>query len=196
MIVGSKTNRTALKLFAFTITMFGFGYALVPLYNVFCDITGLNGKTGVITQEKAGAVNIDKDRLVTIQFDTNVNSALPWLFRPGVNEIQVHPGQITDVLFVVENQADIAIAGQAIPSVAPGQASLHFNKTECFCFTQQTLGPHERREMLVRFVVDPALPKKISTLTLSYTFFIAPDANQTALKTKETKTILTRQTNI
>ncbi len=195
MTTGAKTTRTALKLFAITIVMFGFGYALVPLYDVFCDITGLNGKTGVISQEEAGAMGIDEDRLVTVQFDTNVNGNLPWLFRPGINKIQVHPGQITDVLFVVENQADIPVAGQAIPSVAPGQASLYFNKTECFCFTQQTLGPHERKEMLVRFIVDPALPRKISTVTLSYTFFMVPDPNNIVKKTEET-TILTKQTNI
>jgi cytochrome c oxidase assembly protein subunit 11 len=107
----------------------------------------------------------------------------------------VHPGQITDVLFIVENQADIPVIGQAIPSVAPGQASLHFNKTECFCFTQQTLQPHERKEMLVRFVVDPALPRKISTVTLSYTFFMTPDANASADKTEQTSVII-KQTNI
>jgi cytochrome c oxidase assembly protein subunit 11 len=189
-----KTTATALKLFGFAIAMFGFGYALVPLYNVFCEITGLNGKTGVISQEKAGATGIDESRLVTVQFDTNINGDLPWVFKSGMNSIQVHPGQITDVVFVVENQADVPVAGQAIPSVAPGQASLHFNKTECFCFTQQTLGPHERREMLVRFVVDPALPRKISTVTLSYTFFMSPETGSTANKTEQV--ILIRQTNI
>jgi cytochrome c oxidase assembly protein subunit 11 len=195
MTTDQKTTGTALKLFAFTIVMFGFGYALVPLYDVFCEITGLNGKTGIISQEKAGTISIDEDRLVTVQFDTNINGDLPWAFKSSKNKVQVHPGQITDVLFVVENQADIPVIGQAIPSVAPGQASLHFNKTECFCFTQQTLGPHERKEMLVRFVVDPALPRKISTVTLSYTFFMMPDANVSADKTEQTSVII-KQTNI
>jgi len=194
MTTDQKTTGTALKLFAFTIVMFGFGYALVPLYDVFCDITGLNGKTGVISQEKASAVGIDESRLVTVQFDTNINGELPWAFKSSMSKIQVHPGQITDVIFVVENEADVPVAGQAIPSVAPGQASLHFNKTECFCFTQQTLGPHERREMLVRFVVDPALPKRISTVTLSYTFFMSPETSNTANKTEQTTLI--KQTNI
>jgi cytochrome c oxidase assembly protein subunit 11 len=194
MTADEKTTRTALKLFALTIVMFGFGYALVPLYDVFCDITGLNGKTGVISQEKAVTAGIDKDRLVTVQFDTNINGELPWAFKSSMNKIQVHPGQITDVIFVVENQADVPVAGQAIPSVAPGQASLHFNKTECFCFTQQTLQAYERKEMLVRFVVDPALPRKISTVTLSYTFFMTPDANATAGKTEQLSII--KKTNI
>lgn len=189
-----NTTRTALRLSIFAIAMFGFGYALVPLYDVFCEITGLNGKTGVISQEKAGAAGVDESRLVTVQFDTNINGDLPWAFSSSMNRIQVHPGQITDVYFVVENQADEPVAGQAIPSVAPGQASLHFNKTECFCFTQQTLGPHERKEMLVRFVVDPALPKKISMVTLSYTFFMAPDANKSVNKTGQES--LKKQTNI
>lgn len=189
-----NTTRTALRLSIFAIAMFGFGYALVPLYDVFCEITGLNGKTGVISQEKAGAAGVDESRLVTVQFDTNINGDLPWAFSSSMNRIQVHPGQITDVYFVVENQANEPVAGQAIPSVAPGQASLHFNKTECFCFTQQTLGPHERKEMLVRFVVDPALPKKISMVTLSYTFFMAPDANKSVNKTGQES--LKKQTNI
>jgi cytochrome c oxidase assembly protein subunit 11 len=194
MTAEDKTTGTALRLFVFATAMFGFGYALVPLYDVFCDITGLNGKTGVITPDEAGATGIDENRLVTVQFDTNVNGDLPWAFKSSMNKIQVHPGQVTDVFFVVENEADVPVAGQAIPSVAPGQASLHFNKTECFCFTQQTLGPHERREMLVRFVVDPALPRKISTVTLSYTFFMSPETGSTANKTEQATLI--RQTNI
>lgn len=194
MTTDEQTTRTALKLLSFAIIMFGFGYAMVPLYDVFCDITGLNGKTGVISQEKADTVGIDENRLVTVQFDTNINGELPWAFKSSMSKIQVHPGQITDVVFIVENQADVPVAGQAIPSVAPGQASLHFNKTECFCFTQQTLQPHERKEMLVRFVVDPALPRRISTVTLSYTFFMTPGSDITAAKTEQT--IIIKQTNI
>lgn len=173
----SDVSETALKLALVTIAMFGFGYALVPLYNVFCEITGLNGKTGTITVSEAASKEINPNRLLTVQLDTNVNSDLPWDFRVRKHQVTVHPGETKDVIFVVENKSEHPITGQAIPSVAPGEASLYFNKTECFCFTQQTLMPGEQKEMLVRFVVDPDIPQKISTLTLSYTFFMAPDKN-------------------
>ena len=175
------TSRTAVKLAIMAIAMFGFGYALVPLYNVYCKITGLNGKTGVITQDEANKLVTDTNRLITVEFDTNVNGELPWTFQSQAHQLKVHPGKITDAVFVVENNSDQPIIGQAIPSVAPAQAALYFNKTECFCFTRQTLAPHERREMLVRFVVNSKLPQKISTLTLSYTFFMVPDSNKTAV---------------
>jgi len=176
----SAATRTATKLFLVAFAMFGFGYALVPLYNVFCELTGFGGKTGVIAEDRVRDLAIDPQRLVTVEFDTNVNGSLPWEFRAGVSRMQVHPGELADAVFVVENMSDRPVVGQAIPSVAPAQASLYFNKTECFCFTHQTLGPRERREMPVRFVVDSGLPKRISTLTLSYTFFLAPGANETA----------------
>ena len=168
--------------------MFGFGYALVPIYNVMCKLTGINGKTGRISEEQAATLAVDTSRLVTIEFDTNINGNLPWKFMAETSKVQVHPGKVTDAMFVVENQSDQQIVGQAIPSVAPLQASLFFNKTECFCFTQQTLAPHERREMLVRFVVGPELPDDISTLTLSYTFFQAPETNSAALQAVKTNT--------
>ena len=170
--------RTEIKLSLLAVAMFGFGYALVPLYNVFCEITGLNGKTGVIAAEQAEKLVVDHNRLVTVEFDTNVNSQLPWNFRAKDSKVQVSPGQIADMVFVVENRSDRYVTAQAIPSVAPAEASLYFNKTECFCFSQQTLAPLEKKEMLVRFVVDSKLPDKISTLTLSYTFFMAPEQNQ------------------
>lgn len=175
-------SKTAGKLALVAVLMFGFGYAMVPIYNVLCDVTGINGKTGVISETEAEKTAVDNNRLVTVQFDTNVNGDLPWEFRPITHEIVVHPGKPTDVYFEVENKTGEVITGQAIPSVAPGQAALYFNKTECFCFSQQSLGPNERKQMLVRFVVDPDLPKKISTLTLSYTFFMAPDSAKQAEK--------------
>lgn len=190
------TSRTVGKLVIVTMTMFGFGYALVPLYNVFCEITGLNGKTGTITQEEANKLVADTDRLVTVEFDTNINGALPWTFKAQAHKLKVHPGEIAEAVFLVENQSDHPIVGQAIPSVAPAQASLYFNKTECFCFVRQTLAPHERREMLVRFVVDSGLPDKISTLTLSYTFFMAPDSNDTAKRSADTTDTLTEKVKI
>lgn len=176
-----KVDRMAGKLTVFAFLMFGFGYALVPLYNVFCDITGLNGKTGEIDIRSAKASLIDYGRTVTVEFDTNVNSELPWKFKPKDREMKVHPGEISEAIFVAVNLSDVAVTGQAVPSVAPQQASLFFNKTECFCFTRQTLAPHETKEMIVRFVVGTDLPKKISTLTLSYAFFVAADIKEVAI---------------
>ena len=175
-----NSDRTAGKLAIFALAMFGFGYALVPLYDVLCDVTGLNGKTGEITAESVSELVVDYDRTVTVQFDTNVNSSLPWQFKARDKTLKVHPGEVTEAVFVAVNTSASEITGQAVPSVSPSQASLYFNKTECFCFSRQTLAGHEQKEMVVRFVVETGLPKKISTLTLSYTFFIAPDSGDVA----------------
>jgi len=171
-----SSDRISGKLAIFALSMFGFGYALVPLYDVLCDVTGLNGKTGEITNKAASKLFVDFDRTVTVQFDTNVNGDLPWQFKAVNKKMVVHPGEVSEAVFVAVNTSSAEITGQAIPSVAPTQASLFFNKTECFCFTQQTLAAHERKEMVVRFVVEADLPEKFSTLTLSYTFFVAPDS--------------------
>ena len=167
-------KKVAVKLALVAGLMFGFGYALVPLYNVFCEVTGLNGKTGRIAGTGAGK-STAADRLVTVEFDTNVNSMLPWKFKAAQRRLEVRPGEITEALFYAENLSSETVIGQAVPSVAPSQASLYFNKTECFCFTQQMLGPGETREMPVRFIIDPDLPGKIRIMTLSYTFFRLPD---------------------
>jgi cytochrome c oxidase assembly protein subunit 11 len=179
-------TRTAQKLFFFAIAMFGFGYAMVPLYDVLCEVTGLNGKTGEISRAVAETGHVDKDRLVTVQFDANVNAALPWNFNAMEYTMKVHPGEISEAIFVVENNSDKDIIGQAVPSVAPSQASLFFNKTECFCFTRQKLIAGERKEMIVRFVVDSELPENIKTVTLSYTFFEAPDSKDVVFSNEST----------
>lgn len=171
-----KNTITASKLALVAVLMFGFGYALVPLYNVFCEVAGINGKTGEINTAQATQIEVDRERLVTVQFVTSVNSELPWKFKPVKRKLSVHPGEINEALFLVENLTNDAIIGQAVPSVAPQKASLYFNKTECFCFTQQRLGPDEEKEMPVRFVVDPNLPDDINVLTLSYTFFKSPES--------------------
>ena len=155
------------------VLMFGFGFAMVPLYDVFCDITGLNGKTGRIELEEALSQTVDEERLVTVEFLGVVHSELPWEFRPMVRRIKVHPGEVTEVNYYAMNKTDNTVAGQAIPSLAPGLAAKYFNKTECFCFTRQSLGPGEGKEMPLRFVVDPALPENVRTVSLSYTFFQA-----------------------
>ena len=165
------SKNTAIKLAGLAIAMFGFGYLMVPIYDVLCEITGLNGKTGETTVAEVNEKGIDESRTITVQFDTNVNGELPWEFRAKQFNIKVHPGEIGEVLFVAKNIAAKPVVGQAIPSVAPTTASIYFNKTECFCFNEQLLAPGETKEMMVRFVVDPNIPTSVETLTLSYTFF-------------------------
>jgi len=184
----NNATKTAKKLGLVAIAMFGFGYLMVPIYNVLCDITGINGKTGQIAQSQVSVDDVDPNRLVTVEFDTNVNPALPWKFRAAQFKQEVRPGEITEALFIVENESDKSVVGQAIPSVAPEQASLFFNKTECFCFINQVLAPGEKKEMIVRFVVDSDLPEKISTMTLSYTFFKALSENDVVSNVKHETT--------
>jgi cytochrome c oxidase assembly protein subunit 11 len=153
----AANKRIVTRLVVVVLAMFGFGFALVPLYDVFCEITGINGKTGRIAAEDALTRQVDENRLVTVEFLASVNSDLPWEFRPLVRKVRVHPGEITEVKYFASNKTGDPVAGQAIPSVAPGQAAKYFNKTECFCFTRQTLGPKEGKEMPLRFVVDPEI---------------------------------------
>ena len=169
-----QANRQVVKRLGISaVLMFGFGFAMVPLYDVFCDITGINGKTGRIEQEAALSQEVDEARLVTVEFLATVNSELPWEFKPMIRKIKVHPGEVTEVNYFARNKTDRVVAGQAIPSLAPGLAAKYFNKTECFCFTRQTLQPGESKEMPLRFVIDPQLPEEIRTVSLSYTFFPA-----------------------
>jgi cytochrome c oxidase assembly protein subunit 11 len=168
----ANNRRLALKLGAVTLAMFGFGFALAPMYDLMCEAFGLNGKTGRI-EEPAAAQPVDMSRTVTVEFTGLATSGLPWEFKPLVKKIEVHPGKMTEVNYLVRNLAPEEITGQAIPSVAPGISAAHFNKIECFCFTQQTLKPGETREMPVRFVVDAKLDKDVHTITLSYSFFNA-----------------------
>jgi cytochrome c oxidase assembly protein subunit 11 len=171
-------QRVVKRLGIAAVLMFGFGFALVPLYDVFCDITGINGKTGRIEMEEALSQQVDEDRLVTVEFLATVHSDLPWEFRPLVKRIKVHPGEVTEVNYFASNKTENLVAGQAVPSLAPGLAAKYFNKTECFCFTRQTLGPGESKEMPLRFVVDPGLPENVRTVSLSYTFYQAePDTS-------------------
>lgn len=173
----NRANRKLVtRLLGATVLMFAFGYALVPLYNVFCDLTGLNGKTGRLNAAEAAATQLDESRLVTVEFVTNVNAGMPWQFRPLVNKIEVHPGAETTVEFEAVNTAQFTVTGNAVPSVAPSAAARYFNKTECFCFTQQALAAGEAKTMPVRFVIDPKLPAEVTVVTLAYTFFESLEA--------------------
>ena len=158
------------KLVVVAVMMFGFGYSLVPIYKKICEITGINLVTrkDAAVQEVANT-QIDRSRTITIEFDATAQG--PWRFRPTVSSMEVHPGEMTQVVYEVVNTQARAIDAQAIPSYAPQQAEAHFKKMECFCFQQQTLGPNQAKQMPVVFYIDPALPKHVKTITLSYTFF-------------------------
>ena len=159
------------KIILIPVLMFGFGFALVPLYDVFCDITGLNGKTGRIEASAIDANQVDTSRTIEVRFLANTASGLPWSFEPVIKKMSVHPGQVYEAQYRVRSTADMETTGQAIPSVSPGLAAQHFNKTECFCFSQQKLRAREQRDMPLRFIIDNDIDDKIEQITLSYTFF-------------------------
>jgi cytochrome c oxidase assembly protein subunit 11 len=164
-------NNSALKLAIIPLLMFGFGFALVPLYDVFCDITGLNGKTGRVEASEINADRVDRSRTIEVRFLANTNTGLPWSFEPLVKKMEVHPGQVYEAVYRVRSASAVKTLGQAVPSVSPGRAAQHFNKTECFCFTQQELEARETRDMPIRFIVGTDISKDIEQITLSYTFF-------------------------
>jgi cytochrome c oxidase assembly protein subunit 11 len=172
----AANRRIVRRLLIAAVAMFGFGFALVPLYDVFCDITGINGKTGRIEAEAALSQRVDRDRTVMVEFLSSVHGDLAWDFKPVVRRVRVHPGEVTEVNYMARNRTGEPVTGQAVPSLAPGLAAKYFNKTECFCFTRQTLGPNEEKLMPLRFVVDPELPEEVGTVSLSYTFFHAESA--------------------
>jgi len=165
----ADTKRTALRLAGIALGMFVFGYALVPLYDVICEVTGLNGKTTRLETPSGGKV--DTSRWVTVEFTGSAMRGLPWEFRPEQQSLRVHPGQLVTAWYEARNKVDETITGQAVPSVAPNRGASHFKKIECFCFTQQPLQAGERKRMPVQFVVDPSLPADIQQLTLAYAFF-------------------------
>lgn len=167
----AANRRTLLKLAGVAAAMFGFGYALVPLYNVFCDITGIRLTDQGRAAPAQAKAPVDTRRWVSVEFTGNAMAGLPWEFRPVTRKLRVHPGQTAVAVYYAANRADEAVVGQAVPSISPPRASRYFKKTECFCFTRQRLAPHEGREMTVRFTVDAGLPKDVHTLTLSYAFF-------------------------
>lgn len=166
-------NREMLrKLIVFVAVMFVFGFALVPIYKKICEVTGIND---FMKPEQLKSTQVDLSRSVKIEFDANTRN-LPWSFKPEVSTLTVHPGELTTVMYEVRNSTARDMIGQAIPSYGPSQAAEHFKKLECFCFVKQTFASQETRQMPVVFVVDPALPKDINTITLSYTFFEVPGA--------------------
>jgi len=175
---GKRKRRTLFLLVGLAVGMFGFGFAMVPLYGLLCKVTG----TQSVEQRKeigeaartlsSGEV---QDRWVTVKLDATVHPDLPWTLEPLERKLRVHPGEMHLVQFVAENHSGERITGQAIPSIVPWQATGFFTKLECFCFTQQTLAGNERKEMPLRFLVSPDLPPDIDSLTLSYSVLRVPE---------------------
>lgn len=171
----TDNRRMVGKLLVVTVLMFGFGYALVPMYRAICDALGINVLS--LSEQRAQGVGasakpntqVDASRTITVEFDANARG--PWEFKPAVSSMDVHPGELVTVMYEFRNKQDRTMAAQAIPSYAPQQASAHFNKLECFCFNEYTLAPGERRQWPVVFYIDPKLSKDVRTITLSYTFF-------------------------
>lgn len=172
----AKQRKLLLILTLIVLGMFAFGFALVPIYNSLCKTLGINGKTNpeAIAYDVSKAT-IAHNREVLVQFVATNNSGIPWAFYPKVNQIKVHPGEIVKLAFYAENKTDHRMVVQAIPSVTPGIAAKYLKKTECFCFTQQTLNGHEAMNMPLLFHLDTDLPKNVNTVTLSYTLFDVTD---------------------
>jgi len=165
-----SNNRVIAWCMAGVVGMFLFGFALVPLYDVFCEITGINGKTSG-RYEVAAAGQVDGQRTVTVQFLASNGPGMTWEFRPVQRSVKVHPGEAVTVNFFAANQSDHAMVGQAVPSLAPAEGTPYFHKTECFCFNQQPLEAGESVEMPLVFIVDLDLPEHITKMTLSYTLY-------------------------
>lgn len=167
----ASNRRMFVKLAVIAVAMFGFGFAMIPIYKAICEVNGV----GLVTQRDKGAqafarnTQVDTSRTVVVEFDSNSQGA--WTFRPERRSVEVHPGELVTVEYELANTQDRATAGQAIPSYAPKESAGFFRKLECFCFEQQAFGPREARRFPVVFVVDPALPRNVGTITLSYTFF-------------------------
>jgi cytochrome c oxidase assembly protein subunit 11 len=167
MNLTQQNRRLSLRLGIVAVGMFGFGFALVPFYNQICAALGVNS---LVERAEVGNSQVDASRVVTVEFDSNAHG-LPWSFKPLVKHMDVHPGEVKTVEYEVINVREVAVTGQAVPSYGPQRAGEYFKKIECFCFTAQTLAPGETRRMPVTFVIDPKLPRDVTSIALSYTFF-------------------------
>lgn len=156
------------KLFIFTLVMFGFGYAMVPFYEKFCEVTGVRNLLQADTLE--GNTQVDTSRWVTVELDANTRG-LPWQFKPLQSSVRIHPGELVEVMYEVRNNSNREVTGQAIPSYSPQLAAKYLKKLECFCFSKQVLKPNEIRQMPVQFMFESGLPADVNIVTISYTFF-------------------------
>lgn len=174
--MASKSHsRLLMVLTAIVIGMFGFAFALIPIYNSLCKALNINGKVELKSVAYDSATPVDNRRMLEVQFVATNNSGIPWAFYPKTHKLKVHPGEIAKLAFYAENKTSHRMTVQAIPSVTPGVAAKYLKKTECFCFERQTLSGHEAMEMPLLFHVDVDLPKDIKTITLAYTLFDVTD---------------------
>lgn len=171
----SKHSKLVITLIAVVIGMFGFGFAMVPIYNSLCKSLGINGKVDITQQASTQGLKLDNQRIVTVEFVATQNSMVPWKFYPTVKKVRIHPGEMYRLSFYAENKTSHKMVVQAIPSITPGIAAKYLKKTECFCFAQQTLNGHEAMYMPLLFHVDADLPKNVNTITLAYTLFDITD---------------------
>ncbi|MEZ8189468.1 cytochrome c oxidase assembly protein [Vibrio sp. 1F279] len=153
------------------VVMFGFGFALVPLYDVMCEALGINGKTNTVSAVQPQGMQPDYSRTVRVEFMSHIKPDMPWQFSPEVRVLEVHPGEVVQTNYIAKNLSGASLVGQAVPSVSPGMGATYFNKMECFCFNQQPLDGHKSAEMGLIFYIEPDIPESIHTLTLSYTLF-------------------------
>ena len=153
------------------VAMFGFGFALVPLYDVMCEALGINGKTNTVSAVQPQGMQPDYSRTVRVEFMSHIKPDMPWQFSPKVRVLEVHPGEVVQTNYIAKNLSASSLVGQAVPSVSPGMGATYFNKMECFCFNQQPLDGHKSAEMGLMFYIEPDIPESIHTLTLSYTLF-------------------------
>ncbi|PTP04724.1 cytochrome c oxidase assembly protein [Vibrio splendidus] len=153
------------------VAMFGFGFALVPLYDVMCEALGINGKTNTVSAVQPQGMQPDYSRTVRVEFMSHIKPDMPWQFSPEVRVLEVHPGEVVQTNYIAKNLSGASLVGQAVPSVSPGMGATYFNKMECFCFNQQPLDGHKSAEMGLIFYIEPDIPESIHTLTLSYTLF-------------------------
>jgi cytochrome c oxidase assembly protein subunit 11 len=179
------------KLVVIVAAMLAFGYALVPMYRAICSALGINVLSKAERANpgqangKPASTQVDTSRTITVEFDANARG--PWDFKPALASVKVHPGEMATVMYTFKNVQNRAMTAQAIPSYAPKQATAHFNKIECFCFAEYLLQPGEERQWPVVFVIDPKLPKDVTTITLSYTFFEVPGKGVAAVAKKESR---------
>ncbi|CAH0537677.1 cytochrome c oxidase assembly protein [Vibrio marisflavi] len=175
-----KKNKTLIiKLLVAVVGMFGFGFALVPLYDVMCDALGINGKTNTVSAIQPKGMVPDTSRIVRVEFMSHINPDMPWTFEPERKVMEVHPGQVIQTAYIAKNLSGAFTTGQAVPSVSPGLGASYFNKIECFCFNQQPLNAQSEASMPLIFYIEPNIPESIHTLTLSYTLFNISDKVKT-----------------
>ncbi|MFK8082067.1 MAG: cytochrome c oxidase assembly protein [Granulosicoccus sp.] len=169
--------KVTLKMLTLAVGMFGFGYLMVPMYNIICEITGLNGKTGRVSVESVAAAPVEQNREIIVEFVSSINQGGSWIFRPKVKTMTVQPGKLYNTSYYAENLTDEFVVAQATPSVTPFAAAKYFNKTECFCFTRQPFEGKSSKDMPLTFIIDEDLPVNVDRVTLSYTFFRSPEQN-------------------